>query len=30
MAAIEEDQFYLSLLYDRVMDFVVENAVEIK
>lgn len=30
MEAIEEDQFYLSLLYDRVMDFIVENAVEIK
>ena len=27
-AAIDEDQFYLSIVIDKVMDFVVENAVE--
>ncbi len=29
-AAINESQFYLSLLIEKVMDFVVENAVEVK
>ena len=28
--AVDEGQFYLSLVIDRVMDFVVENAVEVK
>lgn len=28
--AIDEGQFYLSLLIDKVMDFIVENAVEVK
>ena len=30
LEAVDEGQFYLSLLIGKVMDFVVENAVEIK
>lgn len=30
LKAIDESQFYLTLLIERVMDFVVENAVEVK
>lgn len=30
LKAVDEGQFYLSLVIDRVMDFVVENAVEVK
>ena len=30
LAAIDEQQFHLMLLYDRVIDFVMKNAVEVK
>ena len=30
LKAVDEGQFYLSLVIDKVMDFVVENAVEVK